>query len=94
MIRALGITPSKLDQEPKTVAARAELSDSECRSLEMVKPPRENACSTSVEVANEGNRQLKRNEGMKLISKYLPGIDIKSRAIAAKGWPAACIPAQ
>ena len=49
------MTPSKLDQEPKTVAARADLSDKECRSLEMVKPPRENVRSTSVEVANEGS---------------------------------------
>jgi len=52
MIFALGIAPSKLDQDPNTVAAWAELSDSECRSLEIVKPPREKARSTSVEVAD------------------------------------------
>ena len=52
---AFGIAPSKLDQDPKTVAARADLSDSECRSLEIVKPPCENARSTSVEVANKEN---------------------------------------
>ena len=53
MIASFGITPSNLDQDPNIVAARAELSDSECRSLEIVKPPRENARSTSVEVANK-----------------------------------------
>lgn len=53
IIVAFGITPSNLDQDPKIVAARAELSDNECRSLEIVKPPREKARSTSVEVANE-----------------------------------------
>lgn len=52
MICAFGTAPSKVDQDPKTVAARADLSDSECRSLEMVNPPRENARSTSVEVAS------------------------------------------
>lgn len=92
MIRALGMTPSKLDQEPKTVAARADLSDKECRSLEMVKPPRENARSTSVEVANEGSHQMR--DKIMYGNEYLPGIDMKSRAIAAKGWPAACIPVQ
>ena len=34
-IWALEMTPSKLDQEPKTVAAWADLSDKECWSLEM-----------------------------------------------------------
>ena len=38
MIASFGITPSNLDQDPKIVAARTELSDSECRSLEIVKP--------------------------------------------------------
>ena len=47
--------PSKLDQEPKTVAAQADLSDKECLSLEMVKPPCKNAHSTSVKVTNEGS---------------------------------------
>jgi len=47
--------PSTLDQESKTVAARADLSDKECQSLEMVKPPHENTHSTSVEVADEGS---------------------------------------
>ena len=53
MIVSLGIKPSNLDQDPKMVAARAELSESECWSLEIVKPPWEKAHSTSVEVANE-----------------------------------------
>lgn len=52
-MRSFGITPSNVDQEPKTVAARADLSDNECRSFDIVKPPRENARSTSVEVANK-----------------------------------------
>lgn len=53
IIAAFRITPSNLDQDPKTVATWAELSDKECQSLEIVKPPWENACSTSVEVANK-----------------------------------------
>ena len=52
MIFAFGIAPFKLDQDPNTVAARADLSDSECQSLEIVKPPCEKARSTSVEVAS------------------------------------------
>jgi hypothetical protein len=51
------------------------------------KPPREKAHSTSVEVASRNDQQ----SSLSCPKRPSPGIDIKSRAIGAKGWPVACI---
>jgi hypothetical protein len=46
-----GMAPASEHHEPKTVAARTDSSESECRILDTVRPPREKARSASVEVA-------------------------------------------
>lgn len=53
IILSRGIAPSNLAQEPTTDAARTDSSDNEWRNRETVKPPLENARSTSVELAVE-----------------------------------------
>ena len=47
-----GIKPGKVHHDPRTVAAWVDSSERECRILDTVSPPCENARSTSVEVAN------------------------------------------
>ena len=47
-----GIKSGNVHHDPRTVAARVDSSERECHSLDTVSPPCENACSTSVEVAN------------------------------------------
>ena len=46
-----GISPDTVAHELTTVAARVDSSLSEWRRFDTVRPPRENACSTSVEAA-------------------------------------------
>jgi len=48
-----GTKSVNVHHDPSTVAARVDSSERECRILETVSPPRENARSTSVEVANK-----------------------------------------
>ena len=52
-ISAVGIAPSNDIHDPRTVAALIDVSDKEWRSLETVRPPRENERSTSVDVATK-----------------------------------------
>jgi hypothetical protein len=53
IISSRGMAPSSEHHDPKTVAARTDSSESECRIFDTVRPPRENARSASVDVAVE-----------------------------------------
>jgi hypothetical protein len=51
IISSCGMAPGSEHHEPKTVAARTDSSQSECRIFDTVRPPREKARSASVDVA-------------------------------------------
>jgi hypothetical protein len=51
IISSRGMAEGKSHHELRTVAARVDSSDKECLIFDTVSPPRENALSTSVEVA-------------------------------------------
>jgi hypothetical protein len=51
IISLRGIKSGRIHQDPRTVAAQVDSSVRECRIFDTVSPPRENARSTSVEVA-------------------------------------------
>ena len=51
IISSRGMAPGRSHHAPSTEAARVLSSESECRIFETVRPPRENARSTSVDVA-------------------------------------------
>jgi hypothetical protein len=55
MISSRGMADGKSHHELSTVAARVDSSDNEWRILDTVSPPRENARSTSVDVAVQKN---------------------------------------
>jgi hypothetical protein len=50
-ISSRGMAPGSEHHELKTVAARTDSSERECRIFDTVRPPREKARSASVEVA-------------------------------------------
>src|SRR6266478_290159 len=75
--------------DPRTVAALVDSSERACRILDTVRPPRENARSTSVELAKNNVSQR-----IKAGANHAPGIERKSRAICASGWPVASSPVQ
>ena len=51
IISSCGIASASEHHEPKTLAARTDSSESECRIFDTVRPPREKARSASVDVA-------------------------------------------
>ena len=89
IILSSGIAPSKPAQDPTTVVALTEFSDSECRIFDTVRPPLENAHLTSVEVAERAiiSHQLHRCHSR----DDTPRADKKSRAIRDKGCLATSI---
>ena len=54
-ISCFGIRVGSLDQDPITFAAQIDLSESECRIFETVRPPCKNTRLTSVEEANDND---------------------------------------
>jgi hypothetical protein len=91
MISLCKTAPGNSHHDPRTEAARVDSSESEWRILDTVRPPREKARSTSVELAKHRNINIyiyiSGSSG-----KHTPGMDKKFNAICASGCPAASIP--
>src|ERR1700734_4130022 len=79
MISSRGIACGKLHHELSTVAALVDSSEREWRILENVRPPRENARSTSVDVARSIMRE---NRWRSKRRDIIPGADKKFKDIS------------
>jgi transcription termination factor Rho len=78
-----GIADGNSHQELSTVAALMDLSAKECCIFETMRPPQENACSTSVDVAISPN--MIRSSSIR-IGDHIPGADKKFKDILHNGY--------